>query len=343
MIVETKGCGLFENDEGVEYNMRSFHASRCNKFYLLHLLPLLIINLGAGTVGPFTKEAGFVAYFEICIWLKEGGWKEMKDPAGSPYLVKGDQWIGYDTVPFVLEKMEYVKSRGLGGAMVWAVGLDDIRGVCGPKRPLLTAINQGLGRIPSVSPVVEETTAAPLVTEPTTATSSEAPTTGPLEPLPELPQTTAPTTTTDAAPTTTSSQSPPTEAPVTQPPQTATTDAAPTTQTDPTSSAQPTTTTTTSTPVTQRPTTTQSPPAPTPAPPGAPFTCSSDGYFADPSNCGRFYRCHNSVAYSFDCPASLYFDVRYSVCNWPFLVDCSSNNRIISTQNKGKPSRETTH
>ena len=110
-------------------------SSGCNEFSLL-----LDINSGAGTVGPFTKEAGFVAYFEICTWLKEGGWKEMKDPAGSPYLVKGDQWIGYDTVPFVLEKMEYVKSRGLGGAMVWAVGLDDIRGVCGPKRPLLTAI-----------------------------------------------------------------------------------------------------------------------------------------------------------------------------------------------------------
>ena len=133
-------------------------SSGCNEFSLL-----LDINSGAGTVGPFTKEAGFVAYFENCTWLKEGGWKEMKAPAGSPYLVKGDQWIGYDTVPFVLEKMEYVKSRGLGGAMVWAVGLDDIRGVCGPKRPLLTAINRGLGRVPSVSPVVEETTAAAAV------------------------------------------------------------------------------------------------------------------------------------------------------------------------------------
>jgi len=42
--------------------------------------------------------------------------------------------------------MEYVKERGLGGAMMWAVGLDDFNGVCGPKWPLLTAINEGLGR-----------------------------------------------------------------------------------------------------------------------------------------------------------------------------------------------------
>lgn len=230
----------------------------------------------------------------------------MKDPAGSPYLVKGDQWIGYDTVPFILDKMEYVKSRGLGGAMVWAVGLDDIRGVCGPKRPLLTAINQGLGRLPTVSPVIEEETTPSPIDSTTTQSVivTEAPTTAP----PPLPVTTA-TPPPAVVPTT-----PITEAPTTAPPVM---------------------------------TTTPTPPIPivpssTPASaqlPATPFTCSSDGYFVDPNNCGRFYRCHNSVAYGFDCPASLYFDVRYSVCNWPFLVDCSTKTRISApapATNKGK-------
>lgn len=87
-----------------------------------------------------------MAYFEICTFLKEGGWQELEDEAGSPYIVKGDQWIGYDTIESILAKMDYVKSRGLGGAMMWAIDLDDTHGICGTERPLMNAINQGLGR-----------------------------------------------------------------------------------------------------------------------------------------------------------------------------------------------------
>ena len=87
-----------------------------------------------------------MAYFEICTLLKEGGWKELQDEAGSTYILKDDQWIGYDTADSILAKMEYVKSRGLGGVMIWAIELDDTTGICGPKRPLMKAIHQGLGR-----------------------------------------------------------------------------------------------------------------------------------------------------------------------------------------------------
>jgi len=87
-----------------------------------------------------------LAYFEICTLLKEGGWKELQDEAGSPYILKDDQWIGYDTVDSILAKMEYVKSRGLGGVMIWAIELDDTNGICGPERPLMKAIHKGLGR-----------------------------------------------------------------------------------------------------------------------------------------------------------------------------------------------------
>ena len=86
-----------------------------------------------------------MAYFEICTLLKEGGWKELQDEAGSPYILKDDQWIGYDTVDSILAKMEYVKSRGLGGVMI-EIELDDTTGICGPERPLMKAIHQGLGR-----------------------------------------------------------------------------------------------------------------------------------------------------------------------------------------------------
>ena len=59
--------------------------------------------------------------------LAEGGWSQRTDSDGNPFIVKGDQWVGYDTVASVRRKMEYVQSSGLGGAMVWAIDLDDYR------------------------------------------------------------------------------------------------------------------------------------------------------------------------------------------------------------------------
>ena len=99
-----------------------------------------------GTVGNFTDEAGFLSYLEICLLKAEGGWTESEDSDGNPYMVKGDQWVGYDSPANVRRKMEYVKERGLGGAMIWAVDLDDYLGLCGSRWPLLSVMNRELRR-----------------------------------------------------------------------------------------------------------------------------------------------------------------------------------------------------
>ena len=99
-----------------------------------------------GAVGNFTEEAGFLSYLEICLLKAEGGWREGEDSDGNPYMVKGDQWVGYDSPANVRRKMEYVKGRGLGGAMIWAVDLDDYLGLCGSRWPLLSVMNRQLRR-----------------------------------------------------------------------------------------------------------------------------------------------------------------------------------------------------
>ncbi|GIY29046.1 hypothetical protein CEXT_373481 [Caerostris extrusa] len=52
--------------------------------------------------------------------------------------------------------------------------------------------------------------------------------------------------------------------------------------------------------------------------------CNEEGFFRNPDDCGKFYRCvdfngdgQEFVRYDFDCPEGLYFDQANSVCNWP--------------------------
>jgi len=110
------------------------------------------INSGcwkAGTKGPITGEAGFLAYYEICMAQKKGGWTVVKDPTGSmgPYAYKGDQWVGYDDPDIIALKMDYIKKEGFGGAMVWDITMDDFKNKCGKGTwPLMKAIAKGLAK-----------------------------------------------------------------------------------------------------------------------------------------------------------------------------------------------------
>ena len=43
----------------------------------------------------------------------------------------GNKWVGYDTPDAVGRKINYVKTKGFGGGMIWAIDLDDFNGLCG--------------------------------------------------------------------------------------------------------------------------------------------------------------------------------------------------------------------
>lgn len=108
-------------------------------------------SIGPGRAGTYTRAGGFLAYYEICEQISNGGWTVIRDPEGriGPYAYSGNQWVSYDDVNDIRRKSQFVRKMRLGGGMVWALDLDDFRGRCGcGKHPLLRTLNQELRGIP---------------------------------------------------------------------------------------------------------------------------------------------------------------------------------------------------
>jgi len=111
---------------------------------------------GAGLEGKYTGEKGFVAYYEVCDYIKRGYTVKYhsEHKAMYAYSLKDHNWVGYDNPKTLAIKLDYLKTKGLGGAMIWAIDLDDWSGkFCDQgKYPLLNTINDVL--IKGVKPVL---------------------------------------------------------------------------------------------------------------------------------------------------------------------------------------------
>ena len=104
-----------------------------------------VMARGAGSPGPSTQQAGMLAYFEICPLVRKGVWTE-ENGALAPFAYRGNQWVGYDNVDSVRRKAEHIKAQGYGGAMIWAVDMDDFNNLCCSESfPLTKAIARVLG------------------------------------------------------------------------------------------------------------------------------------------------------------------------------------------------------
>jgi GH18 family chitinase len=108
---------------------------------------------GSGNEGLLTREKGFLSYYEICTNIANKGWAKRVDAylyGGSqlltgPYAYDNDQWVGYDDRHHITQKAKFIKELNLGGAMIWAIDLDDFNGICCKiKSPLLKTVNREL-------------------------------------------------------------------------------------------------------------------------------------------------------------------------------------------------------
>ena len=141
------------NTEGWVDNSVEYYNSTCAvpKEKLLIGVPFYGWSFRASSMyGPSTG-AGQLPYSSI-VPLIQQGWSRFWDATGQvPYLINpaGTQVISYDDSLSVGAKCGYVKTKGLAGVIVWAIGQDRVNG----NQPLLKTL--GLGLLVGVRPIAE--------------------------------------------------------------------------------------------------------------------------------------------------------------------------------------------
>ncbi|CAH0599782.1 unnamed protein product [Chrysodeixis includens] len=86
----------------------------------------------AGFKGPYTGEAGFMGYNEICVAAANSSqweyhWHEQSE---TPYIRDGEKVIAYDNGRSLAIKVKFAIDKKLGGLMVWSIDTDDFKGFC---------------------------------------------------------------------------------------------------------------------------------------------------------------------------------------------------------------------
>ncbi|XP_028854108.1 chitinase, acidic.1 [Denticeps clupeoides] len=115
---------------------------------------------GPAEAGPYTRDAGFWSYYEICSFISDGtvGWIEEQK---VPYAARGQSWVGFDNQESFTAKAQWLTVKDLGGVSVWTLDFDDFGGTfCSEgDYPLVNHLRNSLGFPPKPT-----TTKAPTTT-----------------------------------------------------------------------------------------------------------------------------------------------------------------------------------
>ncbi|XP_014245091.1 endochitinase [Cimex lectularius] len=307
------GCSPDKLVVGVPFYGRSFTLSQGNTNHGLGTY--INKEAGGGAPAPFTKAKGFWSYYEICMELQkeDGGWTQKWDDAGyCPYAYKGTQWVGYENTTSLKIKMDWLKTKGYAGAMVWAIDMDDFNAVCGEKNPLIKVLWEEMKDYHVPKPTVTTTPRPEWARPPSTASSSGS------KPKPK-PTTSRPAETTTKMPTTSM----------------ATTSMHTTTMHTTTDSS------TTLSSTTEMPSPTSSP---LPSPVSTESTvdssmenenselkCSVEGYSPHKTDCSKYYQCVHNKLVPFSCKPGTAWNQELQICDWPENTnrpECKKDNSI---------------
>lgn len=78
------------------------------------------------------KPSGFEDYNSICQKINLKQYTSVLDTyQKAPYAFAGTRWVGYESPASAAIKAQYIKDKGLGGAMFWSLESDDYTNVCG--------------------------------------------------------------------------------------------------------------------------------------------------------------------------------------------------------------------
>ncbi|XP_036388634.1 acidic mammalian chitinase-like [Megalops cyprinoides] len=141
---------------------------------------------GPASAGPYTREAGFWSYYEICNFL-QGASVQWIPEQKVPFASKGNEWVGFDNNESYETKVRYLKDNKFGGAFVWSLDLDDFSGqFCGGERyPLMNHLRTLLNiELPPLPPTTKPPAGSVTTTVATTTTTSSTSTTTTAAPIP---------------------------------------------------------------------------------------------------------------------------------------------------------------
>ncbi|KAI5093558.1 chitinase, acidic.1 precursor, partial [Silurus meridionalis] len=82
---------------------------------------------GPADAGPYTRDAGYWSYYEICTFASATKVEWINEQI-VPYATHGTSWVGYDNKESFALKAQWLTSMNLGGASVWTLDLDDFGG-----------------------------------------------------------------------------------------------------------------------------------------------------------------------------------------------------------------------
>ncbi|CAH1393224.1 unnamed protein product [Nezara viridula] len=290
------GCSPDKLVVGVPFYGRSFTLSQGNNNYGLGTY----INKEAGGGAPanYTKAKGFLSYYEICMELEKenNGWEQKWDEHGFvPYTYKGTQWIGYENEKSLQIKMDWIKSKGYAGAMVWAIDMDDFRGVCGSKNPLINVLWKNMKDYQVPRPTVSTTPRPEWARPPSTPSESGEPVSTTKKPewttsVSTAAPTTSASTSTSTTTTSTSTTTSTTTTPSTIPPVSSTSEQEP-------SNSEVTQGTSTSSPIDNT-------------------ICVEDG-FRPHKECNKYYQCDHNTPVEFSCKPGTVWNQEKQICDWP--------------------------